>query len=230
MITLRKANERGLTQTDWLESWHTFSFDTYYSPQHTHFRNLRVINQDVVAPGAGFGMHAHNNMEIITYVIRGTLTHKDSMGNEAAIRPGEIQIMSAGTGVQHSEFNASQTEPVELLQIWIFPNEKSLVPSYQQKSFIKKENALTLLVDSAPTQSTVTIHQDIKLYVCKLSAGLTIDYEIMDKHYLWLQIIKGEFLIDTLSASAGDGVAVNEQTKIKITAQQDGELLLFVLS
>jgi len=138
MITIRHAHDRGHTRKNWLESWHTFSFETYYEPKHKHFRNLRVINQDIIAPKLGFGLHAHSDMEIMTYVLKGSLTHRDSMENEAIIQPGEIQIMSAGSGVSHSEFNSSQTESVEFLQIWILPDKKSLTPSYQQRKILKK--------------------------------------------------------------------------------------------
>ncbi len=230
MITIRHAHDRGHTRKNWLESWHTFSFETYYEPKHKHFRNLRVINQDIIAPKLGFGLHAHSDMEIMTYVLKGSLTHRDSMENEAIIQPGEIQIMSAGSGVSHSEFNSSQTESVEFLQIWILPDKKSLTPSYQQRKILKKENELTLVASSLMSKSSVLIHQDVKIFVCQLSAGHELDYVIQGERFIWLQIVKGKFLIDNELVSAGDGVSVSALEKIKITALHEGELLLFDLS
>lgn len=229
MIFTRKSNDRGRTNFDWLGSFHTFSFANYYDPGFMNFGNLRVINEDTVNPGMGFGRHAHNDMEIISYVVNGALEHKDSMGTGSIIKPGEIQRMSAGTGVEHSEFNHSKTEPLHFLQIWIIPEKEGLKPSYEQKSISKVDNKLILIGSSDEREESITIHQDVKLYVAYLSKDHSIQYEIKDKRGVWVQLIKGQIDLNGQQISKGDGVAVFDENKIEIKSLETSELLLFDL-
>jgi redox-sensitive bicupin YhaK (pirin superfamily) len=235
MITLRPSEERGHTQTGWLDSRHSFSFDQYFDPSHTHFRSLRVINEDWVAPGAGFPMHPHRDMEIITYILEGALRHKDSMGNGSVIRPGEVQRMTAGTGVLHSEFNDSEAERVHLLQIWIVPDQLRLKPGYEQKSFPKQnlEGQWQLLAGPGGKNGALTIHQDAELRAVRLSAGADSTYQLRPGRHAWLQVADGRLELGGVEIHAGDGAAISDQTSFSLRVPQDApsaEVLLFDLA
>ncbi len=231
MINLRKSEARGHLNFGWLDTFHTFSFGEYYDPNHMGFRELRVINEDRVAPGKGFGTHPHRDMEIVTYVLQGALEHKDSMGNGSVIRPGDVQRMSAGTGVTHSEFNSSPTEEVHLLQIWILPQKAGLTPSYEQKNFpnSSKEGVLKLIASEDGREGSVRLHQDVSLYASILKAGKTLDYSLHSKRFAWIQMIRGELEIGEFVLKAGDGASVENEEKIVLKAKQDSEILLFDL-
>ncbi len=231
MIERRPAGERGQTQADWLDSRHTFSFNRYYDPRHMGYSDLRVINEDFVAPAMGFGAHSHRDMEIITYVLAGALEHKDSIGNHSAIRPGEVQRMSAGTGVTHSEFNSSTSEQTHLLQIWILPEREGLEPGYEQREFSPegREGKWRLLASRAGREGSVTVHQDVELYDAALDAKSEIVYELVPGRFVWLQILKGAVTINSVVFKAGDGAAVSEEKQISIRADERAELLLFNL-
>ena len=231
MLQLRPSNQRGGGDYGWLNTRHTFSFDQYRDPQWMGFRSLRVINEDFVAPGAGFPMHPHRDMEIITYVLEGALAHKDSMGNGSIIHPGDGQRMSAGTGVRHSEANPSSTDPVHLLQIWILPDRHGHAPGYEQKSFPEKENRGRLRLIASPDGSdgSVTIHQDAKLYVSLLSPGQLVEHQIAPGRFGWLQVAKGGVELNGKDLKQGDGAATDDQ-KLIIKGVQDSEILLFDLA
>ena len=231
MLQLRPSNQRGGGDYGWLNTRHTFSFDQYRDPQWMGFRSLRVINEDFVAPGAGFPMHPHRDMEIITYVLEGALAHKDSMGNGSIIHPGDGQRMSAGTGVRHSEANPSSTDPVHLLQIWILPDRHGHAPGYEQKSFPEKENRGRLRLIASPDGSdgSVTIHQDAKLYVSLLSPGQQVEHQIAPGRFGWLQVAKGGVELNGKDLKQGDGAATDDQ-KLIIKGVQDSEILLFDLA
>ncbi len=232
MILLRLAGERGRTQIDWLDSYHTFSFDQYYDPENTHFRSLRVINEDFVKPGAGFPTHGHRDMEIITYVLEGELAHQDSMGNGSTIKPGDVQRMSAGSGVTHSEFNHSKTNQVHLLQIWIFPDKKGLEPSYEQKEFKRAEklNQLCLVASGNPKQGAVKMHQDADLFASVLEKGKSVEHSLKSGRFAWLQVARGALKLNNLVMEAGDGAAVSDEKRISISAEKESEILLFDLN
>jgi redox-sensitive bicupin YhaK (pirin superfamily) len=229
MIQLRKSKERGHSQIGWLDSYHTFSFSEYYDPAFMGFGNLRVINEDTVQAGYGFGKHPHSDMEIISYVIEGSLEHKDSMGTGSIIRPGDIQRMSAGTGVEHSEFNHSKTEPVHFLQIWIIPEKRGLQSEYEQKAIRKSTNQLILIGSRMGDSHAVTIHQDVELFAAYLTADNTIQYQFNNDRRGWLQLIKGKIQLNGEILSAGDGAAITNENTIAMTCLQDAELLLFDL-
>jgi redox-sensitive bicupin YhaK (pirin superfamily) len=226
MVVVRPSTERGRSQLDWLDSQHTFSFDQYYDPQHMSFGPLRVINEDVIEAGGGFGTHPHRDMEIITYVIEGELKHQDSLGNGSVIRPGEIQKMSAGTGILHSEYNASKEKPVHLLQIWIVPKTRNLKPKYEQEAFQLNKGELKLL-GSADGKGLVTIEQDVKLYGASMEPGTTIVHALAKNTEVWIQMVKGTCSVNGQEVVAGDGAAVTEGSEIKISANKLSELLLF---
>lgn len=232
MLTLRPAQARGHANHGWLDSYHTFSFANYYDPKHMGFRDLRVINEDWVAPGRGFGMHGHRDMEIITYVLEGALEHKDSLGNGAIIRPGEVQRMSAGTGILHSEFNPSDTDPVHLLQIWILPNQQGLEPSYEQKAFTEAERSGQFRLIAAPNgrDGAVTIHSDVELYSTILKPGDQATYQLQPNHYAWLHVATGTAMLDGKTLAAGDAVAVGDEKALNLTTEEGTELLLFDLA
>jgi redox-sensitive bicupin YhaK (pirin superfamily) len=233
MITLRPADERGQADYGWLHTRYTFSFADYYDPKHVHFRSLRVINEDHVDPGHGFGTHPHRDMEIITYVLEGALAHKDSMGTGSTIRPGEVQRMSAGTGVLHSEFNHSPSEEVHLLQIWILPERKGIEPSYEQKEFAResKLNRLRLVAAPGGEEGSVTIHQDARLYASILEEGKSVRHELGKGRYAWLQVARGEVSLNGTTLIAGDGAAVERETALEITGHApSSEFLLFDLA
>jgi quercetin 2,3-dioxygenase len=232
MIILRPSNQRGGADHGWLKTRHTFSFNTYHDPKHVHFRALRVINEDWVAPGTGFGTHPHNDMEIITYVLSGALEHKDSLGTGSIIRPGDGQRMSAGTGILHSEHNPSKTEPVHLLQIWIMPDKKGLTPSYEQKAFPAEEKQGRLRVIASPDgkDGAVTIHQDASLYVSLLKPGEQVEHTLASGRSAWLQVARGSVELNGEKLSQGDGAAVSNESKLTIKGTEDAEILLFDLA
>ncbi len=234
MITIRPSAERGHANHGWLDTYHTFSFANYYDPKHMHFRALRVINEDKVAPGGGFGRHPHRDMEIITYVLEGGLAHKDSMGNGSTISPGDVQRMTAGTGVLHSEFNHSRSDLVHLLQIWIMPEKEDLEPSYEQKNFpaAEKLNRLRLLASRDARDGSVKIHQDVSLYAGILENGKSVRYELKPGRNAWLQVARGEVKVNGKTLQQGDGAAVKGEDKLEITgaSQENAEVLLFDLA
>lgn len=233
MIAIRRSQERGHARYDWLDTYHTFSFDTYYDPKHTHFRALRVINEDVVQPGAGFPTHPHRDMEIITYVLEGALQHKDSLGNGSIIRPGDGQRMSAGTGILHSEFNASKTEPVHLLQIWILPERKGIEPGYEQKAFPadEKRGRLRLIAARDGKNGAVTVHQDVALYSALLDTGQEVEYFLAPGRHGWLQVARGSVELNGTRLEQGDGAALSDEQKLAIAGAENGsEILLFDLA
>ncbi|MGE3317832.1 MAG: pirin family protein [Candidatus Berkiella sp.] len=230
MISLRKSADRGLTEIDWLKSYHTFSFGDYYDPQYMGFGTLRVINQDTVQPSQGFGTHQHRDMEIISYVIEGALEHKDSMGTGSVIKPGEIQRMSAGTGVAHSEFNASKDELVHFLQIWILPTRAGLTPSYEQKKLPQgKQNELVLIGSPEGGEYAITIHQDAYLYVAHLVGHKSVNYLFKPERKGWLQLIKGVVTANGQRLEQGDGAAITDTPSLTIESVSNAEFLLFDL-
>lgn len=233
MITIRHRDERGAADFGWLDSKHTFSFGNYYDPNHMGFSDLRVINEDKVIPAQGFGTHGHRDMEIISYVLSGELSHKDSMGNGSVIRPGEVQRMSAGTGVRHSEFNASATNPVHFLQIWIMPESKGLEPSYESKNFSPEQRQGRLKLVGSPDgrDGSVTIHQDVNLYLASLKEGDQLNHKIEDSRRVWVQVTQGEITLNNQLLQAGDGAAITDETEIVISGNNpDSEILLFDLA
>jgi redox-sensitive bicupin YhaK (pirin superfamily) len=233
MITVRPSHARGQANFGWLDSKHTFSFGSYYDPNHMGFRQLRVINEDRVQPSKGFGTHSHKDMEIISYVLQGALKHKDSMGNGSVIHPGDVQRMSAGTGIAHSEFNASNTEPAHFLQIWIIPNQTGLKPSYEQKHFSldEKQGRLKLVASPDGRENSVKIHQDVNLYVAVLHDGDSVNHDINPNRSVWLQIAKGSAEIQGHNLLAGDGAAITQENNLNLTATSDEtEILLFDLA
>jgi redox-sensitive bicupin YhaK (pirin superfamily) len=233
MITIRRSQERGGGDHGWLNTRHTFSFDTYYDPRHMHFRALRVINEDIVQPGAGFPTHPHRDMEIITYVLEGALQHQDSLGNGSIIRPGDGQRMSAGTGILHSEANASKTDRVHLLQIWILPERKGIEPGYEQKAFSEedKRGRLKLIAARDGHNGAVTVHQDISLYVSLLDEQQEVEHALAPGRHAWLQIARGSVELNGTRLEQGDGAAASDEQKLSITGAQDGsEILLFDLA
>ena len=232
MITIRKSSERGHFKHGWLDTFHTFSFDQYYDPAHMHFRSLRVINEDTVAAAHGFPMHSHRDMEIITYILSGMLEHRDSMGNGSVIKPGDVQRMTAGTGVSHSEFNPSRTEECHLLQIWIMPNARNLTPGYEQKFFSEDERKgkLRLIASPEGEDSSVKIHQDARVYAALFCAGQWIDHDLATGRHAWLQLARGSVSIDSQHFRSGDGAAITNHSGIKLSAAEDSEFLLFDLA
>lgn len=232
MIQVRKAHERGHANHGWLDTYHTFSFADYRDLAHMSFRSLRVMNEDRVQPGQGFGMHAHRDMEIITYVLEGALEHKDSMGNGEVLRPGELQRMSAGTGIEHSEFNPSPTEPVHLYQIWLFPDRRGYSPSYEQTAFAddEKRGQFRLVASSDGRQGSLTIHQDAQVYLSLLDHGQQIRHELQPGRHAWLQVLRGTVELQGHSLSAGDGAAVSEEPGLSIEAAEPSAVMLFDLN
>ena len=232
MITIRKSEDRGHFNLGWLDTYHTFSFDQYFNPAHMHFRSLRVINEDRVAPGQGFPTHSHRDMEIITYILSGELEHRDSMGNGSVIRPGDVQRMTAGTGVSHSEFNPSRTEAVHLLQIWILPNARSLPPGYEQKFFDEdaRRNQLRLIASDDGRAGSVTINQDARVYAALLDAGQTVTHSLEPNRHAWLQLTSGIIDLNGVELTPGDGAAIETENELALTARGRAELLLFDLA
>jgi len=232
MITIRRSDERGGGDYGWLKTRHSFSFDQYYDPRVMGFRSLRVINEDWVQPGRGFPMHPHRDMEIITYLLEGSLEHKDSMGNGSIIRPGDGQRMSAGTGVRHSEANPSQTDPAHLLQIWILPERRGIEPGYEQKEFPaeEKRGKLRLIASPDGKDGSVTIHQDARLYGSLLGPGQQVQHALGQGRYGWLQVAKGAVELNGKRLQQGDGAAISEQPEVEIKGEEESETLLFDLA
>jgi quercetin 2,3-dioxygenase len=232
MIQLRPSNERGDGEYGWLNTRHTFSFDQYHDPRWVSFRSLRVINEDVIAPGGSFPMHPHRDMEIITYVLEGALAHKDNMGNGSIIHPGDGQRMSAGTGVRHSEANPSPKDPTHLLQIWIEPDRKNYDPSYEQKQFAESEKRghLRLIASPNGADGSVIIHQDARFYASLLSPGDQVIHNVEARRFAWLQNAKGCIELNGQTLKQGDGAAISDEQKLTIKAIEDSELLLFDLA
>ncbi len=231
MITLRKAADRGQTAFDWLDGKHSFSFGRYYDEQHVGFGPLRVINEDIVQPAKGFGTHGHKNMEILTYVLDGALEHKDSMGNGAVIKPGEVQYMSAGYGVEHSEFNASQSDLVHLLQIWILPDRANMAPRYDQKDFsaVRKPGQLTLLASNDGREGSLAIRQDAEMAVLDLTKGQTFKYALPEKMQGWVQVARGGVTLNGETLAQGDGASTELGDTLEFTGTEDAEILVFTL-
>ena len=231
MFKIRKSNERGFANHGWLRSFHTFSFADYFDKNHMSFGNLRVINEDYIAAEMGFGKHPHQDMEIITYVISGALQHQDSMGNSSIILPNEVQTMSAGTGVFHSEFNHSKTAQTHLLQIWILPKEKQIKPNYGQKSFTEnfKGNDFVLAVSGSGREGSIAINQDVEIFVGKFLANKEMFFAVNKGRKIWIQIVSGNLLVNDLKLESGDAVAILEEDLINIRAKKDSEFLLFDL-
>jgi redox-sensitive bicupin YhaK (pirin superfamily) len=232
MLTIRRAKERGHFNHGWLNTYHTFSFDQYHDPRYMGFRNLRVINEDFVSPGFGFPTHGHRDMEIITYILEGALKHEDSMGNGSVIRPGDVQRMTAGTGVRHSEQNASKDQLVHLLQIWILPNEMDLSPGYEQKAFSTDErrDRFRLIASEDGREGSVTVHQDVSVFASVLEREKSVEYEIGETRYGWLQVARGSLTINEERLEQGDGVVIMGEKLLTVTALDASEVLLFDLA
>ena len=233
MITVRAGRERGLTHFDWLDSRHTFSFDRYYDPRHMGFRNLRVINEDRVQPGKGFPTHGHRDMEILTVVLEGVLEHQDSLGNGSVISPGQVQRMSAGAGIHHSEWNPSRSEPVHLLQIWILPERLCLEPNYEQRSFPREETRGLLRLIAAPDgrAGAVIVHQDVELYRASLRPGEQLTHPLKPGRHAWAQVAQGVVRVNDIRLKSGDGAAISQEANLTLTADDpEAEVLLFDLA
>ncbi len=232
MIQIRKAEDRGHANHGWLDTHHTFSFGSYRDPQHMGFRSLRVMNEDFVQPGQGFGTHPHRDMEIVTYVLQGALEHKDSMGNGEVLRPGEFQRMSAGTGITHSEFNPSDVEPVHLYQIWLLPERKGIEPSYEQKRFLEEErrNRLRLVASPNSAEGSLLIHQDARVYLASLDEGKQVSHELAPGRHAWLQVLRGAVSLNAHDLKTSDGAAVSDENALTIVAAQPAEIMLFDLN
>lgn len=232
MIEVRRSEERGRTRLDWLDSRHTFSFGTYQDPRFGGFRSLRVINDDVVRPAGGFGAHPHRDMEIFTYVLEGALEHRDSLGNGSVIRAGDLQRMTAGTGITHSEFNASSEEPVHFLQIWIVPETSGLAPGYEQRSFADHELRGRFRVIASPERAgkSVGIHQDARVLAARLDPGTESGYVVPAGRHTWLQLVRGAVEVNGGRLEAGDGAAVRDEPELGIRASGVAEVLLFDLA
>lgn len=231
MVQLRPADERGVTRIDWLDSRHSFSFGEYYDAKNLGFRALRVINDDRVAPGQGFGTHAHRDMEIITYVLEGALEHRDSLGTGSVIRSGDLQKMSAGTGIRHSEFNASATEPVHFLQIWVVPERAGLAPGYQQIHFKPedRQGRLQLVAANESRDDLIRVHQDARLYLTDVTAGQKVSHALDPKRHAWIHVARGNITVNGNRLQAGDGVSISNEGAIELTSEGQGEALVFDL-
>jgi hypothetical protein len=229
MLRKRPANERGGGDHGWLNTRHTFSFNDYHDPEYMGFRVLRVINEDRVQPGQGFGTHGHRDMEIVTYVLEGALAHEDSLGNGEVLRPGEFQRMTAGTGIRHSEFNASETEPVHFYQIWIIPERPGLPPSYEQRSFpeAERQGRLRLVASPDGRDGSLTIRQDVRVFLSSLGEGEQVTHPLEPGRSAWLQVLRGPVQLNGLDLAAGDGVAVSEETALLVRATGPSEIMLF---
>jgi redox-sensitive bicupin YhaK (pirin superfamily) len=232
MIKIRKANERGHARHGWLDSYHTFSFADYFDPAHMGFRALRVINEDRVAGGQGFERHSHRDMEIISYVVEGGLEHRDSMGTGAVIRPDDVQRMSAGTGVTHSEYNASRSDPVHFLQIWIMPDRRGIAPSYEQKTFGREDKAGRLRLVASPDGSdgSVTIHADARLYAGLFDAGQTAEHPLAPDRHAWVHVVRGKARVNGVDLGAGDAAALSGERQVHAEGVDASELLVFDLA
>jgi hypothetical protein len=229
MITLRKSADRGHFNHGWLDTYHTFSFGDYHDPAHMGFRSLRVINEDRVKPGQGFPTHSHRDMEIVTYILEGALEHKDSMGNSSVIRPGMVQRMTAGTGVRHSEFNPSPTEPVHLLQIWILPDQTGLPPGYEEMKINPAPGKLVAIASKKPLDGAVRVHQDAVIYAGSLNKGGRLDHAIAPKRGAWLQVVRGGVLLNGKALGEGDGASIEGEPKLTLSSDRGGAFVLFDL-
>jgi redox-sensitive bicupin YhaK (pirin superfamily) len=231
MMKIRKANERGHAEHGWLDTYHTFSFADYYDPVWMGFRSLRVINDDLVMPGMGFGTHPHRDMEIITYILSGALEHKDSMGNGRVIRPGEVQYMAAGTGVQHSEFNPSRDEAVHLLQIWIMPDRKGVTPRYAEKSLKDAAaGALHLVASKSGRHGSIAIHQDADLWLGRFAVGHRVTHKLAPGRHAWVHVAEGDVSLNGKALHGGDAAAVSDETALELAATKPAQVLLFDLN
>jgi redox-sensitive bicupin YhaK (pirin superfamily) len=229
MIQVRPSNERGHNKLSWLDSRFTFSFDQYYDPEHMQFRSLRVLNEDIIAPGQGFGMHPHRDMEILTWILDGALEHRDSMGTGAVIRPGELQHMTAGSGILHSEFNPSPKDSTHLLQIWIVPDRKNLKPQYEQLTFPDKDLRGKFHLVAGP-EAPVSIHQDANLYIARLDEGEQAKHSLKAGRSAWMQVSHGTVAVNGTKLKAGDGAAISEESEVRVEATNPSEVLLFDLA
>lgn len=232
MITIRKSNDRGRFDHGWLDTRHTFSFGAYHDPAYMGFRSLRVMNEDRVIPGQGFGTHGHRDMEIVSYVLDGALEHRDSIGNGSVLRPGTFQRMSAGTGVRHSEFNHSTAEPVHFYQIWLVPEQDGIAPSYEEKAFLngEKHNRLRLVAARDGREGALTVHQDAEIYLAEIDAGRVVGHSLQIGRYAWVQVLRGEIMLNGVSMAASDGAAVSEGAALNIAATSAAEVMLFDLA
>jgi redox-sensitive bicupin YhaK (pirin superfamily) len=231
MMIIRKSNERGHAEHGWLDSYHTFSFADYYNPQWMGYRTLRVINDDLIMPGMGFGTHPHRDMEIISYVLGGALQHRDSMGNGRVIKPGEFQYMAAGTGVEHSEFNPSRTEATRLLQIWIMPDAKGVKPRYAERNLAQAETGkLHLVASKTGREGSMEIHQDADLLLAKLEAGQSVKHLLGTDRHAWVHVAEGEVTVNGKKLSGGDAAAMSEEKALEIAATKPSQVLLFDLN
>lgn len=230
MIIKRPANERGHANHGWLDTYHTFSFAGYRNPEFDRFRCLRVLNDDTIAPGQGFGTHGHDNMEIVTYVLDGALEHRDSMGSGSVLRAGDVQRMSAGTGITHSEFNHSKDHPLRLLQIWLLPERTGLTPGYEEQNFplADRLDQLRLIVSPDGADGSLTIHQDVRIHAGILSKGTSLDFSLAPGRHAWVQVADGSVRLHGMEMQVGDGAAVSGETSLTLDGQ-DGEVLLFDL-
>ncbi|MBV8313902.1 MAG: pirin family protein [Planctomycetaceae bacterium] len=231
MITIRPARERGHGQHGWLDTRHTFSFNDYYDPRHMGFRVLRVINEDRVRPGQGFGTHGHRDMEILSYVLEGALAHRDSLGTGSVLRPGEVQCMTAGTGIRHSEFNPSEVEPAHFYQIWLLPDRPGLPPRYDQRTFPEEERRgrLRVVASSDGRDGSLTIHQAAEVFLSSLATGERVEHEPASGRHAWLQVLRGAVQLNGLPLAAGDGAAVSDETFLTALATEPSEVMLFDL-
>jgi redox-sensitive bicupin YhaK (pirin superfamily) len=229
MIQIRPSEERGRNRLEWLDTHFTFSFDQYFDPEHIQFRSLRVLNEDVVAPGKGFGMHPHKDMEILTWILDGAIEHRDSMGSGAVLRPGELQHMTAGSGVMHSEFNPSPKDPTHLLQIWIVPEKKNLKPEYEQLAFPDKDLRGKFHHVAGP-KAPVTIRQDADLFIARLDKNDETKHELKTGRHAWVQVARGNVRLNDVELKQGDGAAISEETEVRVVAQEPSEVLLFDLA
>ena len=232
MITIRRSEDRGYADHGWLKSRHTFSFAGYRDPDHTRFRSLRVMNEDRVAPGQGFGTHAHDNMEIVSYVLDGELEHKDSMGNGEVLRPGEFQRISAGSGITHSEFNPSSENGTHFYQIWLLPEERDIEPGYEQKTFNKEDrrNRLQVVASKNGEEGSIRIHQDATIFLADLDGNEEVTYELPQERHAWIQVLRGSASVNGEKLQAGDAIAASEESKLTLTSDATAELMLFDLA
>lgn len=232
MLNIRRAHERGHANYGWLDTFHTFSFSSYQDPRHNRFRALRVMNEDIVAPNAGFGTHPHDNMEIVTYILSGALEHKDSMGHGEILRAGEFQRMTAGTGITHSEFNPSHSEPVHLYQVWLYPERQDLPPSYEQKRFTPEQRLgrLQLVASSTPNSEALRIHQDAKIYLADVDANSSIEHTLDLGRHAWIQVLRGTLIVNGVSLQTSDGLAVSDERALMLQSPSTAELMLFDLA
>ena len=232
MINIRKANDRGHFNHGWLDTYHTFSFGDYYEASQMSFRALRVMNEDRVAPGMGFGMHGHRDMEIVTYVLSGALAHQDSLGHGETLRPGELQRMSAGSGIRHSEINPSATKPVHLYQIWLLPRETGQTPSYEQKAFdlAGRTSQWQLVASPDGAQGSLTIHNDTRIHLAVLPAGQSLAYDINPSRHAWLQVMRGQIHANDAALFAGDGAALSAEARLNLKSDDESEVMLFDLA